>query len=101
MQCPGEGPAPLGELDAPLVGMQPRAPAGDAPTRITNGFATRTRHDAEQLGGPAPGAQCRPPMHVRMGRCTVTAAGSFADSGDVDGAAAIGQSPPRCPEWPI
>jgi len=72
MQCPGEGPAPLGELDAPLVGMQPRAPAGDAPTRIRNGFATRTRHDAEQLGGrgplPAPDAHPDGALYGHSGR---------------------------------
>ena len=53
-QCPAESPAPLGELDTPLVGMQPCAPAGGAPTRIGNDHAVRIRYDAEQLGGRGP-----------------------------------------------
>ena len=53
-QCPAVCPAPLGEVDAPLVGVQPRAPARSAPARIGDDGAVLTRYDAEQLGGRDP-----------------------------------------------
>ena len=53
-------------------------PAGDAPTRIRNGFATRTRHDAEQLGGrgplPAPDAHPDGALYGHSGRVLCFAA---------------------------
>jgi hypothetical protein len=80
-QCPGEGPAPLREFDTSLIGMQPRAPTGDAAKgvghdRQGNGPAAeqvargpglrrtwchrsladriRRHDDAEQFGSPCP-----------------------------------------------
>jgi hypothetical protein len=53
-QRPREGPAPLGQAQAPEIGMQPCAPAGMPSPRVGNHDSLH-RHHAQQSGSRRPG----------------------------------------------
>ena len=53
-QCPREGPAPLGQTQAPQIGVQPCAPAGMPSPRVGTQNSLH-RHHAQQSGSRRPG----------------------------------------------